>query len=159
MILTKTEKISKEDIRTVLSYVTLKTRKGIQKFEGVGYKDRVESQEELFQILEKSFFELDTSLIDFKQFQTIIENVCSDVYFLILIFLLENKPFCKETLITYEKQKQNSNQNSNSKQTPSPSQGSKFIASPNLQSKFSPMSTIAKIANIVSSNNKRRQNK
>ena len=51
--------ISKEDIRTVLSYVPLNTKHKYNnqklKYEKEDYKDRIESQDELYSILDKSF--------------------------------------------------------------------------------------------------------
>ncbi len=151
--------ISKEDIRTVLSYVPLNTKeKVIGQYDGESYKDRVESQEELHELLEKSFKDFHTELIDYTQFLTIIENICSDIYFFIVIFLLEKKPFSRNALIEYEKQRapkdnslkisvsgveqKNFNQTSQSfNKCASPS---KLVASPNMKSKFSPSITLSK---------------
>lgn len=73
----------------------------------------------------------------------IIENVCSDIYLFILVFLLEKKPFCKATIDDYEKRR-----NSFLKLTPSPlnstSGNKKLLASPTIYSKFSPSLTISK---------------
>jgi hypothetical protein len=144
----KDGKISKEDIRTVLQYVPLNTKyKMMGKFEAESYKDRVESQEELHQILEKCF--KDKEHIDYTQFAHIVENTCSDIYFFILVFLLEKRPFSRNALNEYEKQKVPSNtptsnklyvpNNNNLLNSPS-----KLVASPNLKSKFSPSLTLSK---------------
>jgi hypothetical protein len=114
------------------------------KYESESYKDRVESQEELHETLEKCFNEIipNVNFIDYSQFLYIVENVCSDIYFFIYVFLLEKRPFSKTSLARYEKQT-----NSFLKVTTpilQPTSPSKLVASPNLKSKFSPSVTISK---------------
>jgi len=70
-----------------------------------------------------------------------VENVCSDIFLFILIFLLEKKPFTKSTVQEFEGRKLNTmliNVNR------SPVLQCKLIASPNLHSKFSPAVTISR---------------
>lgn len=113
----------------------------------------MESQEELYELLEKFFNEKD--FIDYKKFLYNIENIGSEVYFYIFTFLLENKPFSKLNVMQYEKQiplvqfKTNdpTNKNFNSYiEKAKTIQGKKpsLIATPTLNSKLSPSVTLSK---------------
>lgn len=57
------------------------------------YKDRVESQDELYNLLEKCFYGIDK--MDFSCFSSVIEKVSSDIFlFVRLSFMLDlNFPF------------------------------------------------------------------
>jgi len=131
-------KITKEDIRTVLSYIPLnstnKYRKDKLKYESQDFKDRMESQDELHLILNSIFTK---SSIDLKEFIDIIEKKCSEIFCYLVIFLLEKRPFSKNTLLAYSSLKK-------SQTTKSPEISKKLIASPKLESKFSPSLIIAK---------------
>lgn len=137
--------ISKEDVRTVLSYVPLNTkktgdsmRKGQEEF-----VDRVESQEELHTLLEKCFKGVET--MDINMFMKVIEDLSSDIFLFILIFLLEKRPFSKKSMNEYEnKKKLNSNPLLKFTRTPQITVTNKFIASPSMNSKFSPSVSIGK---------------
>lgn len=130
--------INKEDIRTVLSYVPLnnnnKYRKDKMKFEQTEFKDRLESQEELKIILTEVFEKSPT--LDCKGFVNIVENKCSEIFLYLIIFLLEKRPFNKKTLDAYSGLKKGCMK--------SPEISKKLIASPSLQSKFSPSIAIGK---------------
>ena len=115
-------KISKEDIRTILSYIPLNE---------LNYEARVQSQEELFKILENCFSAIKSKVLNYSKFIYIIENINSDIYLLLYLFLLQNKPFTKANINNYNKDKSNSP----SKQISSPK---KLIASPSRHSNFSP---------------------
>lgn len=136
--------ITKEDMRTVLSYIPLNTnnkyRKDKMKFEKEDFKDRMESQDELKLILNKVFEKNDK--IEIKEFLDIVENKCSEVFLFLIIFLLEKRPFSKSTLTAYSGLKKNN------LSIKSPSIQKKLIASPSLQSKFSPSITISKSPTI-----------
>ena len=140
----KDGKISKEDVRVVLSYIPLNITKLEKyselklKFENEEFKDRVESQEELFNLMEKCFKQNE---LDLEKFKDIVENVCSDIFLFILIFLMEKKPFSKKTIKEFEGRKFTS---SSIRVNKTPVLTSKFIASPNLNSKFSPSVTISR---------------
>ena len=120
----KDGEISKEDIRIVLSYVSL-----IEDFHN--YKDRVNSQEELYSIIKKCFEKIKGEKMCYKDFKKVIENVSSDIYLMILLFLYEKKPFTKATLLTYAKKDDKSPSNS------PPHSPTKLVASPTKNS-FSP---------------------
>ena len=96
----KDGEISKEDIRIVLSYVSLSQ-------DIHNYKDRVNSQEELHSIIETCFVKIDGEKMEYQEFKRIIENKNSDIYLMILLFLYEKRPFTKATLLTYNKQSDN----------------------------------------------------
>lgn len=123
----KDGKITKEDIRTVLSYITLSQ-------EIKNYKDRVHSQEELFAIIEKCFKTTQGVSIDYERFKKIIEEVSSDIYLMILLFLYEKRPFNKAILVSYEKQKKTPG-SPEKKESKSPT---KLVASPTKTESFSP---------------------
>jgi serine/threonine protein kinase len=125
--------INKEDIRVVLSYITLDDSPDI-KSSGINitYSKRIKSQEELYSILQKCFENIPNNRMDFKTFKNVIENVNSDIYLMIYIFLLENKPFTKENIKSYQniKKKKDSSKNTASEVN--------LIMSPSKNSYFSP---------------------
>lgn len=125
--------ISKEDVRVVLSYVPLQKKysKYKMKYEQEDYKDRVESQEDLYNILNKAFGKKEK--LNQKEFIDIVENVNSDIFIFILMFLLEKRPFSDETVKIFLKNKQNNSKENESK---TPKVESHKIASPSLKSKF-----------------------
>ena len=128
--------ITKEDIRTVLSYITLS---GISAntLESHGYLARVHSQDELHSLLENSFSGIKEDKINYNQFLNIVENKASDIYIFILLFLLDKRPFTKSGLLEYDKQI-NNGVNSPMRRS---RRMSKFIASPSTpvnNSSFSP---------------------
>ena len=102
-------KINQEDIRVVLSYITLtysdsNSEIKIAETNKISYKNRLSSQEELCDILNTCFTDkhIKNSKIDFKDFKYIIENINSDIYLMIFLFLLEKKPFSNRNLQSYE---------------------------------------------------------
>ena len=100
--------ITKEDIRVVCSYISLQNKTSSENIKqtnnNFNYYDRVKSQEELQDIL-NSCFKDEKEKMDYNKFKMTIEKINSDIYFLILIFLYENKPFTKSGLKEYETQK------------------------------------------------------
>ena len=138
----KDGEISKEDVRVVLSYIPLNIQKYSKeklKFENEEFKDRVESQDELHLLLEKCFQKFE--YLNETEFSNTIENISSDIFLFILIFLLEKKPFSKTTIQEFQGRKLNTTL---IKVNKTPLLQSRLIASPNLQSKFSPSVTISK---------------
>lgn len=138
--------ISREDVRVVLSYIPLNTSKFKSysrkklKFEKEDFKDRIESQDELYELLEKCF-EKNTKYLDQKKFCEIVENVSSDIFLFILVFLMDRKPFTNQTIQEFKGRKLNC---SSIRINRTPVLTSKLIASPNLKSKFSPSVTISR---------------
>ena len=134
-------KINKEDIRVILSYITLNYSDNKAKNEqiksidktGVSFKHRQMSQEELNDILNKCFNDkhIKNNRMKYKDFRYIIENVNSDIYLMIYLFLLENRPFSNKNLESY--------QNHQSPRKDSPNKKEKLlIASPTKTANFSP---------------------
>ena len=136
----KDGKVSKEDMRIVLSYVPLnikRLKKKTLKFEKENFNDRLESQNELHEKLDKVF--KDTPTINEEKFKEIIRNINSDLFLYILVFLLEKRPFNKETIKNLENIRKSPSLTSNKNKS-----SSNLIASPNLNSKFSSSTIISK---------------
>ena len=131
--------ITKEDIRVVLSYITLDDSPDI-KSSGINitYSKRIKSQEELYSILQKCFENIPDDKMDFNTFKNIIENVNSDIYLMIYIFLLENKPFTKENIKSYENIKTKKKDNTNT----ITSSEVDLVVSPSQNSNFSPYKSV-----------------
>lgn len=138
--------ITKEDIRVVLSYIPLNKSKvkNKLKFETHDYKDRIESQDELKDILDKSFENL--TKMDFPTFSNVIENKYSEICLYILIYLLESKPFSDSTLAPYANFSKNK---SPDKETDKDKVSPKLIASPSMNSKLSPGNIIKNSPSIA----------
>ena len=115
-------KISKEDIRVVLSYITdsnegiLENEKSLNtktNITNTNYKDKinklskklyessVKTQNQLKEILDICF-KNEGELIDYSSFVNIIENINSDIFFMIIIFLLEKRPFSFKSIKLYQ---------------------------------------------------------
>jgi hypothetical protein len=92
-------------------------------------------------MLEKPF--INSHYLNIKDFTNVIENVCSDIFLFILVFLYKHRPFTKSTLLNYEKAKFQGKNFIGMSKSPTMS-SAKFIVSPNLKSKFSPCITITK---------------
>ena len=133
-------KINKEDIRVILSYITLNfsdtnTEKKTADKTNISFKHRVTSQEELNNILNVCFNDkhIKHEKIEYKDFRYIIENISSDIYLMIYLFLLENRPFSNKNIESY---KTNSN-NGIRKDSPEKKE-KRLIASPTKGANFSP---------------------
>ena len=72
--------ITKEDVRVVLSYVPLqiKNKKSKMKFEQHEFKDRVDSQNELYDLLNQAFGNKEK--LSEQDYVNVIENVNSDIF-------------------------------------------------------------------------------
>ena len=120
-------KITKEDIRVVLSYVPVYKKSqnsGGLKFEVDNFEDRLKSQKELHSKLDAIFGSNES--INLQEFTSIIKNKNSDIFLFILVFLYEHRPFSAETVRNLE----------NIKKSPrlSSRKVDNLIASPNLDS-------------------------
>ena len=129
-------KITKEDIRVILSYITITLSDSTEEKKtadktGISYKHRATSQEELNEILNTCF--KDKQKLEYKDFRHIIENINSDIYLMIFLFLLENRPFSNQNLEPY-KGHHNSNKESPNKKE----KEKKLLASPTKNANFSP---------------------
>ena len=132
-------KITKEDIKTILSYITLgESPHSKSPMKDITYKNRVNSQEDLSKILKKCFNNIKGEYMTYDDFKKVVEEVNSDIYLMIYLFLLENKPFKRENIISYLKPEERKNAMNLS---PSPK---KMIASPSKNTQFSPYKKFTK---------------
>ena len=129
-------KIKKEDVRVVLSYVPLQ-KNDIEPIKEDNiviieedFQDKVESQEQLFNILNIAF--QDKEEMTFEEYINVIKYVNSDIFILILMFLLEKKPFSSTVIKLYSLKSDNKKKDVS--KTPKISQ--QVIASPTLNSRF-----------------------
>ena len=128
--------IKKDDVRVVLSYVPLQRsdtstviKDNIEIVED-NFEDRVESQEQLFHILNIAF--KDKEEMNFEQYTNVIKNVNSDIFILLLMFLLEKKPFSSYSIQVYSL----TSEAPKEKVSNTPKLQPQKIASPSLQSRF-----------------------
>ena len=134
--------VNKEDIRVVLSYITLDDSPDIKSTGiNISYSKRIQSQEELYTILQKCFEKIKDNKMDYSQFKNVIENVNSDIYLMIYMFLLENKPFTKENIKSYKGKAKNKDKDSSTKVG---SSEMNLIMSPSKNSNFSPYKSFAR---------------
>ena len=138
--------IDKEDIRVVLSYITLADSPDVKSTGlNITYQKRVTSQEEIYSILQKCFENIPNNKMDFITFKNTIENVNSDIYLMIYLFLLENKPFTKENIKSYKsKIKKNETSEKDKEKEKEKKVESKLIMSPSKNSSFSPYKAFAR---------------
>ncbi len=119
--------IDKNDIRIVLSYISSNNfnNENNNNDDNKNLYIRNYTQDELTNLLDESFKIFQKEKIDYNEFIYIIENIGSDIYLLILLFLLENKPFNKNVIneFHYEDKKFKSSPNQINKRI-------KLIASP-----------------------------
>ena len=135
--------IDKEDIRVVLSYITLADSPDVKSTGlNITYQKRVTSQEEIYSILQKCFENIPNNKMDFITFKNTIENVNSDIYLMIYLFLLENKPFTKENIKSYKSKLKKPEDKDKDKDKSK--KEVKFIMSPSKNSNFSPYKAFAR---------------
>ena len=136
-------KINKEDIRAILSYITIgESPNSKSPMKNLSYSNRVNSQEDLNNILKKCFAHIEGDYMTYENFKKVVEEVNSDIYLMIYLFLLETKPFKKENVDSYLKPEE---RNSPPK-SPSPK---KMIASPSKNTQFSPYKKFTKRRSVV----------
>ena len=131
----KNGKIDREDVRVVLSYVPLNKKKDqkskVKTAITEDFKDRVESQSQLVDILNTAFG--DKKELNLNDYTQVIENVNSDIFILILQFLLESKPFSKDTIHIFAL---NEKLTAEQKAMRTPKLISQKIASPSVTNRF-----------------------
>ena len=149
-----------EDVRTIFQYIPLQK----SNFSDNSFKDRLESQEELHEII-SAFFK-NKEKLDFNTFKKQTEKEDSTIFLYITVYLLTNKPFTDRTLTFYQNDNNSSNVNTNNVEnsnnnsvnnTSNVSRNLSLIASPNLTSKFSPMIKILKSPIMKSERDRIRQ--
>ena len=136
-----TGKIKKNDVRVVLSYVPLQKNEGSEhekssKDDNIHiveekFEDRVESQEQLFNILNLAFKSKEE--MNFDEYIKVVKTVNSDIFILILMFLLEKKPFSIKSIQLYAKANESPNKGKVSK---TQKMAQQKIATPSMQSRF-----------------------
>ena len=97
-------KISKEDIRIVLLYVSYE----LQNDNNNNQISQNEYEKKINDILDVCFYN-QTTLIDYPCFSNIVEKINSNIYFNIYLFLLEKKPFSFKCMNLYNKDFNNIN--------------------------------------------------
>ena len=139
----KDGKISKKDVKIVFNYIPLKPNEIYQrykiKYEGDNINDRKESMNEINKVLDK-IFEEDT--IDEDYFKYSIENINSDLFIFLLVFLYEKRPFNDDTIDHYKNLPKKSAKKFKRTATMSNSVGLKLVVSPTLKSKFRPAAAV-----------------
>ena len=131
--------ITKDDIRVVMSYVPIQTKirsKSHLKYESEDFNDRVEAQDELYSMLAEVFGNKEK--LNQDDFFYVIDNVNSDIFMFILMFLLEKRPFNNQTIAIYESGVDSSPEIKKCKtsKTPVVTECKHEIVSPNTKSKF-----------------------
>ena len=126
--------IKKDDVRVVLSYVPLSDSSSNVK-ENVElvkdkFEDRVESQEQLFHILNIAF--KGKEKMNFEEYINVVKNVNSDIFILLLMFLLEKKPFSNYSIQLHSLNSESPSLHLSATPQLIPQQ----IASPSLHSRF-----------------------
>ena len=82
--------------------------------------------------------------MNYESFKKVVENVNSDIFLMIYLFLLENKPFTSANVESY-KYKKSSSQNVNNQTGSNKDSPSKLIASPSKVTSFSPYKNVKKL--------------
>ena len=99
-------RISKEDIKIVLLYVVF-SNKNLNENNNVTNNGNNNSYEnQLNEMLNNCFAKKD-EVINFTSFAEIVEKVNSDIYFMIYMFLLKQKPFSYKSIELYENNNNN----------------------------------------------------
>ena len=104
-------KISKEDIKVVLLYVSYSNEKEDDNDESFNNNIEVESNKNVVNNNENNknklndildiCFENQSETIDFQCFTNIVDKINSDIYFMIYLFLLQKKPFSYKIINLY----------------------------------------------------------
>ena len=89
-------KISKEDVKLILSHIFLSSsdKEFSENFQNIN-----QLQNNLKKIIDFTFREKNE--MDFNNFCFTIENICSDIFIFVLIFLFDKRPFSDETIFLY----------------------------------------------------------
>jgi len=147
-------KINRKDIEIIFEYIPLKSNNIYHlykfKYELDNVNDLIESKNEILNTLNKIFDKKE--FIDETFFKYSIENINSDTFIFLLIFLYQNKPFTNETIIHYQSTyfKSTSSQNIliedlSSSQRSNITEGKlKLIMHPTENSKFNPSDVLKK---------------
>ena len=136
-------KISRKDVKIVFTYIPLKPNEIYQrykiKYEGDNINDRKESMNEINHTLDKIFEE---DFIDEDYFKYSIENINSDLFIFLLVFLYEKRPFNDDTINHYRNLPKKNNNKLKRTATAANSVGLKLVVSPTIKSKFRPAAAV-----------------
>ena len=138
-------KISRNDIKIVFNYIPLKPNEIYQrykiKYEGDNINDRKESINEINKTLDKIFEE---DYIDDDYFKYAIENINSDIFIFLLVYLYEKRPFNEDTIDHYKKLPKKSNTKLKKATTSAnfANGGLKLIVSPSQKSMYKPAAAV-----------------
>ena len=136
-------KISRKDVKIVFNYIPLKPNEIYQrykiKYEGDNINDRKESMNEINKVLDKIFEE---EYIDEDYFKYSIENINSDLFIFLLVFLYEKRPFTDDTINHYKNLSKKNGSKFKRTATMSNSVGLKLVVSPTIKSKFGPAAAV-----------------
>ena len=136
-------KISRNDVKIVFNYIPLKPNEIYQrykiKYEGDNINDRKESMLEIKQTLDKIFEE---DYIDEDYFKYAIENINSDLFIFLLVFLYEKRPFNDDTIEYYKKLPRKTSSKLKKAITSVGGGGLKLVVSPSQKSKFKPAAAV-----------------
>ena len=146
-------KINRKDIEIIFEFIPLRSNSLYHnfkfKYELDNLDDLIESKNEIISTLNKIFEKKE--FIDETFFKYSIENINSDVFIFLLIFLYQNKPFTTETIIYYQRTYYKSTSSQNipneelSSQRSNITEGKlKLIMNPTTNSKFSPSTVLKK---------------
>lgn len=120
--------IISEDVRTLFQYIPLQKKN----FSDNSFKDRIDSQEELHELISDFFKNKDE--MNFKEFKQLTQKENSTIFMYLAVFLLTKKPFNEKTLNFYKCDEKSGSLSRSTTEEKKP----QLIASPNLTSKFSP---------------------
>ena len=138
-------KISRKDVKIIFNYIPLKPNDIYQrykiKYEGDNINDKKESMVEINKTLDKIFEE---EYIDEDYFKYSIENINSDIFIFLLVFLYEKRPFNDDTIEYYKKLPRKSSSKLKKATTSAnvATGGLKLIVSPSQKSKFKPAAAV-----------------
>ena len=97
--------VSKSDIRLLLSYLpvdkNLRHKYIIKDFANINYSDTVNNQKIIEKVINKAYVNEFNNLINYNDFNFIIQNKCSDIFIAVLIYLYEAKPFNDDVIKIY----------------------------------------------------------
>ena len=136
-------KISKKDVKIVFNYIPLKQNEIYErykiKYEGDNINERKESMNEINKVLDKIFEE---DYIDEDYFKYSIENINSDLFIFLLVFLYEKRPFNDDTINHYKNLPKKNGNKFKRTTTMANSVGLKLVVSPTIKSKFGPAAQV-----------------
>ena len=97
--------VSKSDIKLLLNYLpvdkNLRHKYIIKDFANINYNDTVNNQKIIEKVINKAYVNEFKNLINYDDFNFIIQNKCSDIFIAVLVYLYEAKPFNDDVIKIY----------------------------------------------------------